>query len=152
MTSTANAESISWRSIFSSPRQRLSLILWLVAAHSFFVGLGLIILPDNLLAFFGFAPGGERFFRAQAGVFHFVMVAVYIMAAVRCVSSPDSTYLAIAAKLFAMVFLISYYLFVVPVLMVLLSGLIDGAFGALIAWAFWAYRRTIPATAAMSPG
>ena len=151
MTSTRSAESINWRSIFSSPRQRLSLILWLVAAHSFFVGLGLIFLPDAVLSFFGFASG-ERFFRAQAGVFHFVMVVVYAMAAVRCVSSPDSTYLAIAAKLIAMVFLISYYFFAAPIWMVLLSGLADGALGAVIAWAFSAYRKTIPAIAARSSG
>jgi hypothetical protein len=152
MTLKGNVESISWRGILSSPRQRLSLILWLVAAHSFCVGLGLIFLPDVLLSSFGFTPGGERFFRAQAGVFHFVMVAVYAMAAIRCVSSPDSTYLAIAAKFIAMVFLISYYLFAASIWMVLLSGLADGALGVLIAWAFSAYRRTIPATPARSPG
>jgi len=152
MTSTENTESINWKSIFSSPRQRLSLILWLVAAHSFCVGLGLIFLPDALLSFFGFTPGGERFFRAQAGVFHFVMVVVYVMAALRCASSPDSTYLAIAAKFIAMVFLISYYLLAVPIWLVLLSGLVDGAFGVLIAWASSAYRRTLPAIAARSPG
>lgn len=152
MTSTGNSDTINWRSYFFSPRQRLSLILWLIAAHSFCVGLGLIFLPDVLLSYFGFTPGGERFFRAQAGVFHFVMVVVYVMAAMRFVSSPDSAYLAIAAKFIAMVFLISYYLFVVPIWLVLLSGVVDGAFGALIAWAFSAYRRTIPAVAARSPG
>jgi hypothetical protein len=152
MTATGNAEPVIWKKVIHSPQQRLSMILWLVAAHSFCVGVGLIFLPDVLLSSFGFSPGGERFFRAQAGIFHFVMVVVYVTAAMRFVSSPDSAYLAIAAKFIAMVFLISYYLFVVPLWLVLLSGVVDGAFGALIAWAFRAYRRTIPAVAARSPG
>lgn len=152
MTSTRNAETTTWSGFLFSPRQRLSLLLWLVAVHSFFVGLGLMLLPDALLSFFGFTPGGERFFRAQAGVFHFVMVVVYGMAAVRCVSSPDSVYLAVAAKLIAMVFLICYFLVAAPLWMVLLSGVVDGAFGVLIAWAFTAYRKSIPANAARSPG
>jgi hypothetical protein len=152
MTATGNTEPGVWNKAIHSPRQRLSLILWLVAVHSFCVGVGLIFLPDALLSVFGFTPGGERFFRAQAGVFHFVMVVVYAMAAVRFVSSPDSTYIAIAAKFIAMAFLFCYFLAVAPVWMVLLSGVVDGAFGALIAWAFRAYRRSIPAGAASSTG
>lgn len=152
MTSTGNAETINWRNFFSSPRRRLSLILWLVAVHSFCVGLGLLFLPDALFSVFGFTPGGERFFRAQAGVFHFVMVVIYVMAALRFVSSPDFTYIAIAAKLIAMVFLICYFLFAAPIWMVLLSGFVDGAFGVLIAWGFTAYRRSSPVSDARSPG
>jgi hypothetical protein len=152
MTSMEDAKAITWTNLFSSPQRRLALILWLVAAHSLCVGLGLIFLPDDLLSFFGFAPGGERFFRVQAGVFHFVMVVVYATAAVHFITSPDSTYLAIAAKFIAMVFLIFYYLLGAQILMVLISGLVDGAFGVIIAWAFSSYRQTISATATRSPG
>ena len=152
MTIPGIVELSTWKKLLYSPHERLSFILWLVAAHSFFVGLGLIALPDSMFSFFGFTPGGELFFRAQAGVFHFVMVVVYVMAAVRIVSSPDSTQIAITAKFIAMVFLVSYFLFVVPVWMVLLSGIGDGAMGFLILWAFVAYRRSLPVVPAESSG
>ena len=152
MTATGTTEPINWKQALNSPQRRLSILLWLVAAHSFFVGLGLILLPDGFLSFFGFAQGGERFFRAQAGVFHFVMVVVYTMAAVRCASSPDLTEIAIAAKFMATAFLISYYLFAEAIWSVLLSGLIDGALGAVITWALIACRRRVVAIGAGPSG
>jgi hypothetical protein len=145
MTANGTPEPGFWKNTVQSPRQRLSLILWLVAMHSLFVGFGLILIPEDILSVFGFTAGGERFFRVQAGVFHFVMVVVYVMAAVRCASNPDSTYLAIAAKFIAMVFLLAYFFFAAPIWLVLFSGLGDGAFGVLIAWALYASGKTGPA-------
>ena len=129
--------------MLQSPQRRLSILLWLVALHSLAVGIGLIAAPDSLLSFFGFPFGGERFFRAQAGVFHFVMVVVYLMAASRFVVSSDSTYLAITAKMMAMVFLVFYYLLVSQVWMILISGIGDGAMGLLILWGYRSFRRSL---------
>jgi hypothetical protein len=151
MTTTASAETSTWKLALFSPRQRLSLILWLVAAHSFCVGLGLILIPEAWLPYFGFTPGGERFFRVQAGVFHFVMVVLYAMGAVRCASSSDAVHIAIAAKIMAMVFLISYFLFAGAIWMVLLSGLFDGMLGLLILWAFVGCRRIVRAAGERPP-
>ncbi|HPR89710.1 MAG TPA: hypothetical protein PL181_16990 [bacterium] len=47
----------------------LATFLWLIAIHSFLVGLGLIFMPYSLLEQMGYASCSERFFRAQGGVF-----------------------------------------------------------------------------------
>jgi hypothetical protein len=151
MRTSRDTDANDWTKLWTTPSGRLTLILWLVAVHSFFVGLGLILLSDDWLSFFGFT-GGERFFRAQAGVFHFVMVVLYLAAAFRRESSRDLTHVAIAAKFMAMAFLISYFLFAVPIWMVLLSGIGDGAMGILILWAFLVYRRSSPAASAQASG
>jgi len=57
----------------------LSVFLWLVAVHSFLVGIGLIVLPSSAFEFLGFNPTFERFFSTQGGVFHSVMVLRYEM-------------------------------------------------------------------------
>ncbi len=124
-----------------SPRERLSIILWLAAAHSFFVGLGLMLFPDSWLSFFGFAEGGERFFRVQAGIFHIVMVVAYTMGAKRCSEASDAVLIAMGAKLVATVFLLLYFVFISRIWMVLLSAVLDGVLGLMIFGAFISCRR-----------
>ncbi len=62
-------------------KKYLSLFLWLVAIHSFLVGVGLILLPSSLIDFFGYETCAERLFPSQGGVFHIAMAVGYAMAA-----------------------------------------------------------------------
>jgi len=43
-------------SLFGTPEDRLRTLLWLVALHSFGVGLGLVLHPETLFARVGLAP------------------------------------------------------------------------------------------------
>ncbi len=113
-------------------RRRLSLILWMVALHSLAAGLGLILTDPAGLQRFGYALAGERFFPIQGGVFHLVMIVAYVAAALDPTGRRDLVLLSIAAKCIALVFLVSYYFFVSPIVVVLASGIIDGALGLVI--------------------
>ena len=84
--------------------QFMILFLWLVALHSFIVGVFLILFPPGLLNRFGFEVT-EKFFPTQAGVFHLVMAAI---------------------------FLFSYYFFVLDIGMVILSGAGDLLMGVIL--------------------
>ncbi len=122
-------------------RTRLKLLLWLLAVHSFVVGLGLIVLPSAALSSFGFALEVEPFFRVQGGVFHIVMSVAYLLAAVALDRFAALVLFAIAAKLMAAVFLFVYYFAVDGVWIVLLSGIGDGLMGIALQLALRACRR-----------
>jgi len=123
-------------------RFRITFFLWLVTAHSFAVGLGLILLPPSYLKYFGFVNCQAGFFQIQGGVFHLVMCVAYLMAA-RCVDrAPGLIYFAIAAKTIALIFLLTYYVFVESEWIVLVSGIGDGLM-ALFIWLF--YRQYVRA-------
>ncbi len=111
-------------------QRKLPLLFWLLAVHSLGVGIGLIAAPEAWFTFFGFAQGGEPFFRIQAGVFHVVMVYIYISAALR--GEMSVILLAVAAKLTASVFLFVYYFSIDPIITVLLSGVLDGVMAAAV--------------------
>ncbi len=115
-----------------STRSRLTLMLWLVAIHSFLVGVGLIARPIMLPELFGFNPSLERFFPVQAGVFHIVMVVAYIMAAMDVDKCRCLVVFSIIVKGMATVFLVTYFLAVDRVWLVLASALGDGAMGVVI--------------------
>ncbi|OQX77633.1 MAG: hypothetical protein B6D61_06890 [Bacteroidetes bacterium 4484_249] len=74
----------------------LKLFLWLIAIHSFMVGMLLIFLPAADLAFFGFNVI-EKFFSIQGGVFHVVMSIAYVIAATNHSKSDLLIYFSIAA-------------------------------------------------------
>lgn len=125
----------------SSPRSRLSLILWLVALHSACVGVGLLVFPDTAFERFGYHPISERFFAAQGGVFHLIMAVVYAMAGARVDRYEILILVSLGAKFSATVFLFTYYLFFSAIWMVLLSGIGDALMGILIFAAWMAYRK-----------
>ena len=110
----------------------LQVFIILIAIHSFCVGLSLMLLPSDWFTLFGFAELNNRFFPVQGGVFHIVMAALYIL------SLRSETCLAvllpfiIGVKLFAFVFLISYYVFFEHLTVILLSGIGDGLMGVVL--------------------
>lgn len=116
----------------------LRFFLYLVALHSFCVGLGLIIMPFEYFKFFGFEGYHGNFFRIQGGVFHIVMCGAYIPASINPVRNSALMRFSIFAKFTATVFLFSYCLFVEPVWMVLVSGGMDFLMGIMLVWF---YRR-----------
>ena len=109
----------------------LILFLWLVALHSFIVGLFLILFPPGLLNRFGFAVT-EKFFPTQAGVFHLVMAAIYVFAIRRIKVCVDLVQLSILIKFLAAIFLFSYYFFISGIGMVILSGAGDLLMGVVL--------------------
>ncbi len=125
----------------SSPRSRLSLILWLVALHSACVGVGLLLFPDAAFERFGYQPISERFFAAQGGVFHLIMAVVYALAGARVDRYEILILVSIGAKFSATVFLLVYYFFFAAIWMVLLSGIGDALMGLVILAVLAAYRK-----------
>ncbi len=109
----------------------LILFLWLVAIHSFLVGLFLILFPPDLLNRFGFEVT-EKFFPTQAGVFHLVMAAIYVFAIRRVTVCVDLIQLSIFIKFLAAIFLFSYYFFISGIGMVILSGIGDLLMGVIL--------------------
>lgn len=120
----------------------LFLFLWLIAIHSFIVGLCLIFFPADWLNYFGFNVEG-KFFSFQGGIFHIVLVYPYIAAIYTIERYPGFLFFSVFAKFTATLFLISYYLFGNPILVVLLSGIGDMLMGIML-WLFYRnYKNSI---------
>lgn len=129
-------------------RRRLTLIFWAVCLHSLAAGLGLILSGPAGLQRYGFALAGEPFFPVQGGVFHLVMALAYAMAARNPEEGRGLILLSISAKFTALLFLLTYYLFVDTISVVALSGVADGAMGVVMLLAYRSYRNERPDPAA----
>ncbi len=110
----------------------LKIFLWLVAIHSFCVGLGLILIPLEYYDLFGFGNYQGNFFKIQAGIFHLVLVIAYVFAALDPVKYRVMILFSILAKFIATFFLIGYSLFGEMVWMVLVSGIADFLMGLIL--------------------
>ena len=110
----------------------ISVFLWLVALHSFIVGVCLIFLPSSVFEFLGFNPSFDRFFSTQGGVFHIIMSVCYAMGA-----SNTKKYLALIVfsfivKFIAAIFLLVYFIIISSQLLIILSFTSDLAMGVII--------------------
>lgn len=110
----------------------ISVFLWLVAIHSFIVGVCLIVLPSSVFEFLGFNSSSERFFSTQGGVFHIIMSVCYAMGA-----SDIKKYLALIVfsfivKFIAAIFLLLYFIIISSQLLIILSCISDLAMGIII--------------------
>jgi hypothetical protein len=124
-----------------TPEKLLRLILYLLAIHSICVGLALISTPGDMFVYFGYQQVVERFFPIQGGVFHIVMGIAYFLATRSMHKDDGLIYLTIIAKLAATIFLISYYLFIQPIWMVLISGIVDALMAAVVYLVFQQYKK-----------
>jgi len=107
--------------------QLLQLVLYGIALHSFLTGIGLLLQPDFLIAWGGWAEVTEPFFPAQGGIFHILMALLYAKAAR---PGPERQWLLsfiVIVKITAAVFLLGYFFLVHPIWVVLVSGVLDGA-------------------------
>jgi len=125
----------------SDPKLRLSIVLWLMAGHSFLVGAGLIIQLPKVMELLGFQPCHEHFFPAQGGVFHVVMAVGYALAACDSVRYRCLALFSIFVKAAATLFLLSYFVFVEGILMILISGIGDGVFCVILCLSFISYDK-----------
>ena len=119
----------------------LKLIMFMIALHSFCVGLALIFFPPELMQHFGFNQFHERFFTAQGGVLHLVMSVSYVMAALKLEETTVLIFFSVIAKFMATVFLFTYYFMIQGVWSVLFSGVGDGMMGCVILWAYLKYSK-----------
>jgi len=121
----------------------LSIFLWLVAIHSFFVGAGLVVLPTSAFEYFGFNPTFERFFSTQGGVFHIAMSVGYAMAGYDKKKYKQLIVFSIIVKFIATVFLISYFLIISSQWLILMSGISDFLMGIIILYLYLVLNRNL---------
>jgi len=121
----------------------LSVFLWLVAVHSFLVGIGLIVLPSSAFEFLGFNPTFERFFSTQGGVFHIAMSVGYAMAGYDKIKYKQLIVFSIIVKIIATVFLISYFLIISSQWLILMSGISDFLMGIIILYLYLVLNRNL---------
>jgi hypothetical protein len=114
----------------------LSVFLWLVAIHSFLVGIGLIILPSSAFEFLGFDPTFDRFFSTQGGVFHIAMSVGYAMAGYDKIKNERLIVFTIIVKFIATIFLITYFVFISSHWMIILSGISDLLMGVIVMYLY----------------
>jgi hypothetical protein len=114
------------------PDTQIKLFLWLIALHSFSVGIGLILFPPSYLEFFGFSNYRYSFFQAQGGIFHLVMSVAYVMAIKYMDRSPGLIIFSISAKFIATAFLLIYYLFMENSWMIIMSAFGDAAMAIIL--------------------
>ncbi len=112
--------------------QLFKIVLLLIAIHSFTVGIALIALPFEVLAWFGFTVDPYRFFSTQGGVFHIVMSVAYLLAARQPLREQSLLIFIISAKWIAFFFLGIYFLFAEMVPVIALSAVSDGLMGLVV--------------------
>ncbi|MGB2905967.1 MAG: hypothetical protein WBB73_02635 [Candidatus Aminicenantaceae bacterium] len=125
----------------NDPKLRLSILLWLMAVHSFLVGTGLIIQVPKMMELLGFRPVHEHFFPAQGGIFHIVMAFGYALAASDSVRYRCLILFSIFVKAVATLFLLSYFVFIDGILMILISGIGDGVFCVILYLSYISYDK-----------
>jgi len=108
------------------------LALQLIAVHSFFVGIALIVLPFGVLSWFGFTVDPYRFFSTQGGVFHIVMSVAYLLASRELMQAKSLLIFIIIAKWMAFLFLSFYFIFSEMVPVIALSAVSDGLMGMIV--------------------
>lgn len=114
--------------------QRVKLLiffLWIVALHSFLVGLYLILFPPRLLNAFGFEVT-EKFFPTYAGVFHLVMASICIFALRRLTRCTDLVELSIFIKFLVALSLFVYYFSISKNATVILTGIAELFMGIIL--------------------
>ena len=126
-----------------SPNKRLSLFLWLVAIHSFLVGLGLIIQNPSIIEFFGYGRCDEHFFPAQGGVFHAVMAVGYVLAAANLERYNCLVVFSIFVKSAATVFLLLYYFLIERIWTIIVSGIGDGIMMIIMLFFWLSYSKSV---------
>jgi hypothetical protein len=129
------------KTIIRDASKRLSFVFWLIFLHSFFVGLALIFHPPGLMSIFGFHSIGEKFFPVQGGIFHIILGIFYLTVVLRVEGFRAVIYLSMITKSMAFVFLVYYYIFVDGIVIVLFSGITDGAMAVIIVLAYQSYNR-----------
>jgi len=121
-------------------RKILQWVLSLIACHSIGFGLALIVLPIKIIELFGFQLY-EKFFAVQGGVFHLIISAAYIMAAMKPEDSGRLIFLSCFTKFSATIFLFGYFFFEKQIFMVLVAGTGDLLMGLAILVVYGLYRK-----------
>lgn len=122
---------------------RFSLLMWLVALHSLFVGIGLIIQIPEVMKFFGYGACKEPFFPAQGGTFHIVMSVGYALAAYDPREYKCLAIFSIFVKSAASIFLFVFYFVYENIWSVLASGIGDGLMMVFIFIAWKSYLKSL---------
>lgn len=119
----------------------MMILLWLIAIHSFIIGVMMISGTLDVFKFFGF-PYHGGFFTIQAGVFHLVLAMGYLMTAYNLNKQSLLIWFCISAKLMAAVFLLLYFAVFEPIWMILISGAVDLLMGLLLLQAYNRFKRS----------
>ena len=110
----------------------ISVFLWLVALHSFVVGVCLILLPSSVFVYLGFNPSFDRFFSTQGGVFHIIMSVCYAMGAYDIKKFLALVIFSFIVKFIAAIFLLLYFVLISSQLLIILSCVSDLVMGLII--------------------
>ncbi len=100
-------------------------------------------MPDSWFDFFGFNIS-NRFFPLQGGIFHLVMVIVYIIAAFKPKNAFTPVIISLSAKMMAGIYLLLYYFFAEKITTVLLSGIGDFAMFFMILFSYMSFKNQNP--------
>jgi hypothetical protein len=112
-------------------------LVWLIAAHSYFVGVLLLLAPRLALDLGGFAAPENLFFPRQGGAFHVVLATGYLLEYGRT----RGVALLVSAKILAAVFLVTVTFTGDVPWSVPFSGLIDFLMGITVLGIRHAIRR-----------
>jgi hypothetical protein len=121
----------------------ISFFLWLVAIHSFLVGIGLIFLPSSAFEFLGFKSAFDRFFSTQGGVFHIAMSVCYALAGYDKIKYKQLIIFSIIVKFLATIFLFSYYVLISSQWLIILSGVSDLLMGIALFYLFRLLKKEL---------
>jgi hypothetical protein len=110
--------------------QHEKILIYLVAIHSYCIGLMFFVFPEWTIQFAGWDRLDPPFFAHQAGAFHFALATAYLIEYHRY----RGIGVMLAAKGIALVFLLLEAVFGSVPWMVPFAGVADGAMAGLVWW------------------
>lgn len=108
----------------------LRLLVYLIALHSIIVGAMFLFVPQWTMRFAGWSSIDPVFFAYQAGIFHVVLAAAYLLE----YSRYRGVTILVTAKIIAFVFLVTATVIDPIPWAVWTSGILDGAMAAVVLW------------------
>lgn len=120
----------------------LKIFLWIIAIHSFLIGIVLVSGTTELFQKIGF-PYYGGFFAVLGGVFYTIMAVAYIMTAYNLRTQNLLIWFCIATKLMLAASFIMYYVVYEQIGLILGFGVIDLMFGLLLLQ-FYSRVKSLP--------
>jgi hypothetical protein len=113
-------------------KKALRLIILLISAHSFVLGIAMLFFSRSVTQSFGFGMNGGVFWQSQSGIFLIILAIAYYLAYRELERGRILVNFLVISKGLAVLFLLTHYMFFGAPLGILFAAAGDGAMGLIV--------------------